>query len=98
MLEKKTIVDKIEILRDGTIQIRFALLVVEDGAELSCDWHRTAIPPGGDATVQLSAVNDHLRQMNRATVEDSSLVDSVAQLVHTPEMKKQYAEKMSARN
>ena len=93
MLEKKTIIDQIEITRNGTIQVRLAILVLEDGEEISSAWHRTSIPPGTNSADQMAAVNAHLQQMKKETVQDTSLIEQVVGLVHTPQVKQRYAEK-----
>jgi len=69
MIEKRTVIDQIEVSRDGTLQIRFGLLLIEDGNEIDCKWHRTIIEPGGDVDGQIAAVNSHLAQMGKAPVE-----------------------------
>lgn len=86
MIVKKTVVDQIEVTRAGNIQIRFALLLLEDGKELDSKWHRTAIEPGGDVDAQLAAVNEHLVQMGKAPVElaDVARVKAIVPVVHTP--------------
>jgi hypothetical protein len=91
-LSKKTVIDHIEISRDAAIQVRFALLILEDGEEISSAWHRTSIPPGTDPMQQMAAVNAHLKQMNKDTVKDTSLLEQVCALVHTQEVKARYAE------
>ena len=51
-LTKKTVVDKIEVLEMGQVQIRTATVVSEDGAELSRSFHRHVLVPGDDTTGQ----------------------------------------------
>lgn len=46
MLSKEVSIDKIEVLESGTVQIRQATRIIEDGAELSCSYHRWALAPG----------------------------------------------------
>ena len=46
MLEKKEIVDQIEITRDGHVQVRQATLIVEDGVEIAKTYHRHVLSPG----------------------------------------------------
>jgi hypothetical protein len=49
MLEKITVVDKIEALMDtGIIQVREAKRIMEDGVVISQNFHRYAISPGQD--------------------------------------------------
>ncbi len=95
MLEKKTILDQIELTRDGTIQVRLALQILEDGVELSSTWHRTSIPPGADPGAQMAAVNAHLQQMNKATVTDFSLLTNIVPVVHTKEVNAAYVKKQA---
>ncbi len=95
MIEKKTILDQIEITRDGTIQVRLAILVLEDEEEISSAWHRTSIPPGTKPADQMAAVNIHLQQMKKETIKDFALVEKVVALVHTPEVNKRYTEKQA---
>jgi predicted component of type VI protein secretion system len=45
MLEKVTVVERIEILEDGTIQIREATRILEDGKLLSQSFHRSVVSP-----------------------------------------------------
>jgi hypothetical protein len=49
MLEKLTVVDKIEALMDsGIIQVREANRIMEDGVKISENFHRYTIAPGQD--------------------------------------------------
>jgi len=56
-LTKTTVVDKIETLENGTIQVRTATRVLEDGAVLSSVFHRHVLNPGQDLTDQDSKVS-----------------------------------------
>ena len=49
-LTKETVVDKIEVLESGTIQVRAAIRVLEDGVVLSSSYHRHVLMPGDDLT------------------------------------------------
>ena len=44
-LTKETVVDKIEVLEIGNVQVRTATRVLEDGVELSSSFHRHVIDP-----------------------------------------------------
>ena len=48
MLEKVTVVDKIETLENGCVQVRAAIRVLEDGRVLSQSYHRHVVAPGDD--------------------------------------------------
>ena len=51
-LEKQIAIDKIEILENGSIQVRQITRIVEDGTELSASYHRWTLNPGDDTTNQ----------------------------------------------
>jgi len=51
-LTKENVVDKIETLENGTIQVRTATRVLEDGEVLSSSFHRHVLHPGQDLTDQ----------------------------------------------
>ena len=56
-LTKETIVDKIEVLEKGQVQVRTATRVLEDGAVLSSSFHRHVLAPGDDLTEQDAKVS-----------------------------------------
>jgi hypothetical protein len=49
-LTKETVVDKIEVLENGTLQVRSATRVLEDGEVLSSSFHRHTLTPGEDTS------------------------------------------------
>ena len=51
-LTKETAVDKIEVLENGTIQVRTVTRVLEDGTVLSSSYHRHVLSPGDDLADQ----------------------------------------------
>ena len=50
MLTKETVVDKIEVLENGTLQVRTAIKVLEDGKLLSQSFSRHVLTPGADTS------------------------------------------------
>ncbi len=56
-LTKETIVDKIEVLEIGQVQVRTATRVLEDGAVLSSSFHRHVLAPGDDLSGQDAKVS-----------------------------------------
>lgn len=88
MIEKRTVVDQIEIARSGYVQIRFGLLLVDDGNEINCKWHRTAIEPGGNVDAQIAVVNSHLAAMGKSPVGQADIdrIKSFAKVAHTPDV------------
>ena len=49
-LTKETVVDKIEVLEMGQVQVRTATRVKEDGAVLSSSFHRHVVEPSTKAS------------------------------------------------
>jgi hypothetical protein len=48
MLEKIEIVDRIEVVENGCIQVRTKTAIKEDGVEISSKFHRHVVAPGDD--------------------------------------------------
>jgi hypothetical protein len=48
MLEKIEIVDRIEVIESGSIQVRTKTAIKEDGVEISSKFHRHVVAPGDD--------------------------------------------------
>ena len=49
-LTKEVVIDKIEVLETGAIQVRQATRVLEDGTMLSQSYHRHVLEKGADLT------------------------------------------------
>jgi nucleoside-triphosphatase THEP1 len=47
-LEKIVVVDRIEVVENGTVQVRTATRIMEDGKQISCTFHRHVVAPGDD--------------------------------------------------
>jgi hypothetical protein len=47
-LEKQTIVDLIETLENGCVQVRTATRILDDGVAVSSSFHRHVVAPGDD--------------------------------------------------
>jgi len=83
-LTKETVVDKIEVLEMGEIQVRTATRVKEDGVQLSSSFHRHVLEPstkdsgswadtdisGEDARVQAVATATWTSAVKTAWQED----------------------------
>jgi len=55
-LTEDTIVDSIDVLPDGVIQVRKANRVFRDGEEISKSYHRHVVSPGDDLALEDSRV------------------------------------------
>ena len=67
-LEKVTSVDLIEVIENGSIQVRTKTAIKEDGIEISSKFHRHVVVPGTDynaedAKVQAIAASIHTAEV-----------------------------------
>ena len=51
-LEKVEIVDRIEVLEDGCVQVRTRTSIMENGTQISGTFHRHVVTPGGDYSAE----------------------------------------------
>ena len=75
-LTKEIIVDKIEVLEDGIVQVRTLTRVKEDGVELSSSFHRHHLEPsckdsGSWADTDISGEDARVQAIATATWTDA---------------------------
>ncbi len=75
-LTKETVVDKIEVLEMGQVQVRTATRVMEDGTQLSQSFHRHVVEPStktGDTwgDTDISGEDARVQAVANATWTDS---------------------------
>jgi hypothetical protein len=63
MLEKIEIVDRIEVIENGCVQVRTKTAIMEDGNQISGNFHRHVVAPGDD----YSAEDDRVKAICAAT-------------------------------
>ena len=51
-LEKKVITDLIEVVENGSVQVRTKTAILEDGKEISNKFHRHVVAPGDDYSAE----------------------------------------------
>jgi hypothetical protein len=51
-LTKEIVVDKIEVLENGTVQVRTCTRIMEDGKQISGTFHRHVVAPGDDYSAE----------------------------------------------
>jgi len=79
MLEKKVVIDKIEVLESGHIQVRQATKILEDGKVLSKSYHRWVISPGDDYSNQVEEVKNIVQVVHTQAVIDAYKAKQVEQ-------------------
>jgi hypothetical protein len=52
MLEKVIIVDRIEVVENGSVQVRTKTAIMEDGKQISGSFHRHVVAPGADYSAE----------------------------------------------
>ena len=68
MLEKVTSVDLIEVIENGTLQVRTKTAIKEDGVEISSKFHRHVVAPGADVSGEDSKVQAIAASIHTAEV------------------------------
>jgi hypothetical protein len=51
-LSKEQVIDKIEVVENGTLQVRQVTRIMEDDKQLSSSYHRWSFAPGSDVSAQ----------------------------------------------
>ena len=57
-LQKEIKIDRIEVIENGTVQVRQATIITEDGVQLSRTFQRWCVVPGEDYSTQEQQVQD----------------------------------------
>jgi hypothetical protein len=65
-LEKVTVVDRIEVLENGCVQVRTKTAIIEDGNQISGTFHRHVVAPGDDYAKEDSRVQAICRAAHTA--------------------------------
>ena len=51
-LEENSVVDKIEVLLNGSVQVRRRDQILKDGVEVAATYHRHVLSPGDDTSAE----------------------------------------------
>lgn len=81
MLEKVNVVDLIEIVENGCVQVRTKTAIMENGKEISSSFHRHVVAPGNnysqeDARVKAICAATHTRSVvdaYKATLDNAAV-------------------------
>ena len=67
-LEKIAVVDRIEVLEDGSVQVRTKTAILENGKQISGTFHRHVVAPGDDYSKQDARVQPICKATHTAAV------------------------------
>jgi hypothetical protein len=67
-LEKKEVVDLIEVLEKGSVQVRVKTVILENGIEISSKFHRHVVVPGQDYSKEDAKVQAICKAVQTAEV------------------------------
>lgn len=68
MLEKVNVVDRIEVLENGSVQVRTKTAIMEDGVQINGSFHRHVVAPGDDYSKQDARVQAICKATHTAAV------------------------------
>lgn len=82
-LDKKEVVDLIEVLENGTVQVRTKIAILEDNKEISSKFSRHVVVPGADysaedAKVQAICKATHTKEVVAAYKASQVVLDAPA--------------------
>jgi hypothetical protein len=70
-LEKIEVVDRIEVLENGCVQVRTCTRIMEDGKQISSTFHRHVVAPGDDYSGEETRVKAICAATHTADVVDT---------------------------
>ena len=68
MLEKVIAVDRIEVVENGSVQVRTKTAIMEDSKQISGTFHRHVVAPGDDYSAEDSKVQAIAASIHTADV------------------------------
>jgi len=71
MLEKQIVVDLIETIENGCVQVRTKTAILEDGKEISSTFHRHVVAPGDDYSAEDARVKTICAAIHTRSVVDA---------------------------
>ena len=92
-LTKETVVDKIEVLEKGQVQVRTATRVLEDGVQISSSFHRHVIEPSIKTGAEFDADGKETKSATWADTDisgEDARVQAVATATWTDSVKTAY--------
>jgi len=78
-LEKKVVVDLMEVVENGTVQVRTKTAIMEDGKQISGTYHRHVVAPGDDYSNEDARVQAICAATHTADVIEAYKAASAAQ-------------------
>jgi hypothetical protein len=79
-LTKVEIVDRIEVVENGAVQVRTATRIMEDGKQISGTFHRHVVAPGDDYSAEDAKVQAICAAVHTADVITAYQAAQAAQL------------------
>jgi hypothetical protein len=67
-LEKKVVIDLMEVLENGCVQVRTKTVILEDNVEISSKFHRHVVAPGADYSAEDAKVQAICKSVQTAEV------------------------------
>ena len=80
MLEKQIVVDLIETVENGCVQVRTCTRIIEDGKQISGTFHRHVVAPGDDYSAEDAKVQAICAAVHTADVVAAYQAEQAAQL------------------
>lgn len=72
-MKKQTVLDRVEVLRSGDVQLRFGKQIVDGEEVLANEWHRAVIDRGEDVDVRLTDISRHLEALGYPPIAPAAI-------------------------
>lgn len=95
-LEKRTVLDRIEVVSTGHVFVKLLKQVVDGSEILQSEPHRSGFDPLMAVSYQVALINEHLAQMGWPPIDkaDIAAVSSHAKVARTPKRVKAWRAKV----
>jgi hypothetical protein len=80
-LEKVQVIDRIEVVENGCVQVRTKTAIMEDGKQISGSFHRHVVAPGDDYSQEDERVKAICKSTHTKSVVDAYKATLAAQEV-----------------
>jgi hypothetical protein len=84
-IEKIQVVDSIEVIESGAVQVRTATRIMEDGKQISGNFHRHVVAPGDDYSGEDARVQAICAATHTAEVVAAYQAAQAAQAMPAPQ-------------
>ncbi len=77
MLTRKTIIDDVQVTRDGSVKVRLAILILDDLDEIAISYEYATMVVNVPVDEQITSINAKLVQQKKPQIEDVTVLKNI---------------------